>query len=238
MEQLVVSIPERGLKKSAHRVGRTLLATRTMNLMWFDMLKTRARIQHLGRREVTPSYDRLHLGCGSRHISGWLNVDVAGSDCNIDFTSPLPWKANSFSVIVSQHVIEHLELFGELLPMLAELRRVLRAGGEVWLSCPDMKKICQLYADGRVAELVDDRMNRDRRYSTQGAPPQQIVNDLFHQWGEHKNLLDFDIAKWALEHTGFSDVREIAEADLLERFPDFPVRNDDIQTLYVTAKVQ
>jgi hypothetical protein len=62
------------------------------------------------------------------------------------------------------------------------------------------------------------------------------VNDLFHQWGEHKNLFDFDLAKWALEYAGFSDARQVEEADLLARFPGFPVRGDDLMTLYVTAR--
>ncbi len=100
-----------------------------------------------------------------------------------------------------------------------------------------MESICRIYADGRSADLVADRVNRDRRYSTQGAPPQQIVNDIFHQWGEHKNLLDLDIAKWALERAGFSGIRRVREIDLLERFPGFPARGDDTITLYVTARV-
>jgi predicted SAM-dependent methyltransferase len=236
-ENALMGIPEHGLKRVAYRVGRTLLASRTMKLIWFDVLKLRARTRSPGRRETSPSCDRLHLGCGERRVPGWLNVDVAGSDHDIDFTRRLPWKTESFSAVVSQHVIEHLELFGELLPLLGEVRRVLRPGGEVWLSCPDMESICRMYADGRSADLVADRVNRDGRYSTQGAPPQQIVNDLFHQWGEHKNLFDLDIAKWALERVGFSSIRRVREADLLERFPGFPVRGDDVMTLYVTARV-
>jgi predicted SAM-dependent methyltransferase len=234
-EQPALGIPDHGLRKAAYRAGRTLLATRTMQLLWFDMLKLRARARRPGRREMVPSSDKLHLGCGSRHVPGWLNADVAGSDCDTDFTRRLPWKAGSFSAVVSQHVVEHLELFGELLPVLSELRRVVRPGGEIWLSCPDMEKICRLYSSGHADELVAHRMSRDGRYSTQGAPSQQIVNDLFHQWGTHKNLFDFGLLKWALESAGFSGVRRVSEADLLERFPGFPARRDDLVTLYVAA---
>ena len=145
-------------------------------------------------------------------------------------------EARASPSIVSQHVIEHLELFGELLPLLSELRRVLRPGGQIWLSCPDMAKICRLYLDGRsIGQLVEDRISRDN-YSTQGAPPQQIVNDLFHQWGEHKNLFDFEILKWALERNKFTDIRKVDEAHLLQHFPGFPARYDDKQTLYVSAR--
>lgn len=234
--QAVVGEPTEGPKKVAYRAARSLFAGRTINLIWFDMLKLRARTRSFRRRDASPPFDRLHFGCGSRRISGWLNADVTGSDCDIDFTRRLPWRDGSFSVVVSQHVIEHLELFGELLPVLRELHRVLRPEGEIWLSCPDMAKICRLYSEGRAADLVADRLSRDASYTTQDAPPQQIVNDVFHQWGEHKNLFDFELLKWVLERADFTDIRQVNESDLLERFPDFPVRRDDLQTLYVTAR--
>jgi predicted SAM-dependent methyltransferase len=237
MEAPVIEVPERGLKKATYRCARAGLASRTIRLLRFDGLKLRTRIRHLGRREAFPSCDRLHLGSGSRRIRGWLNADVAGSDCDIDFTRPLPWKDGSFSAVVSQHVIEHLDLFEELPLLLAELRRVLRADGDVWLSCPNMEKICRLYVEGRSAELVKDRQTREPGYSTYGAPPQQIVNDAFHQWGEHKNLFDFGMAEWALQQAGFVGVRQVCEADLLNRFPGFPARGDDLHTLYVTAQI-
>ena len=72
------------------------------------------------------------------------------------------------SVIVSQHVIEHLELIDELLPLFSELKRVLRLGGQIWLSCPDMEKICRLYVDGRTRELVEDRTSLMKRVFVAG----------------------------------------------------------------------
>ena len=232
----MIGEPTGGPKKAAYRVAHAIFGMRTLQLMWFDMLRLQARMRHLGRHDLEPSSTQLHLGSGSRRVAGWLNVDVFGSDYDIDFTKRLPWRTGSFSAIVSQHVIEHFELFGELLPLLTELRRVLQPDGEIWLSCPDMEKICRLYLDGRTRELVEDRLSRDK-YSTQGAPPQQVVNDLFHQWGEHKNLFDFEIFEWALESANFTYVRKVDEAKLLERFPGFPARHDDNQTLYVAAQV-
>jgi predicted SAM-dependent methyltransferase len=234
-KRAVIGEPTGGAKRAAYRVAHTVFGMRTLQLMWFDMLRLQARMRRLGRHDLEPSFTQLHLGCGSRRVAGWLNVDVSGSDYDIDFTKHLPWQTGSFSAIVSEHVIEHFELFGELLPLLTELNRVLRPDGEIWLSCPDMEKICSLYLDGRTRELVEDRLSRDK-YSTQGAPPQQIVNDLFHQWGEHKNLFDFEILRWALERADFTYVRKVDEAKLLERFPGFPARHDDNQTLYVSAQ--
>jgi predicted SAM-dependent methyltransferase len=207
---------------------------RTLTLAWFDMLRLRARWRHPGRGDLVPSSPRLHVGCGNRRVAGWLNVDVIGSEYDVDLARRLPWREDSFDTLVSQHVIEHLELFSELMPLLREFRRVLRSGASVWLSCPDMEKVCRAYAGGGLGKLLEDRQRRDD-YSLQGAPVSQLVNDLFHQYGEHKNLYDFELLRWALEEAGFTDVRQIVEADLREAFPEFPRRDDDEQTLYVTA---
>ena len=225
-----------GAKKVARKAAHVLFGARTIKLMRFDVLRLKARFLRMGRHDLKPSSCQLHLGSGRRPIPGWLNVDVIGSDYDIDFITRLPWKSGSFSVIVSQHVIEHLELFDELLPLLSELKRVLRPGGQIWLSCPDMEKICRLYVDGRTRELAEDRTSLMKRYSLRGAPSQHVVNDIFHQSGEHKNLFDFEILKWALEGNDFTDIRKVDEAELLQRFPGFPARNDDFHTLYVTAQ--
>ncbi|MBA3865309.1 MAG: methyltransferase domain-containing protein [Solirubrobacterales bacterium] len=215
----------------AHRI----FGLRTLTLAWFDMLRLRARMRHPRRGHVAPASTRLHVGCGTRQVEGWLNVDVIGSEYDVDLQArQLPWTSSSFDTLVSQHVIEHLELFSELMPLLREFRRIIEPGGSVWLSCPDMERVCRAYADGQLQELLDDRQSRDD-YSIQGAPVSQLVNDLFHQYGEHKNLYDLDLLRWALEETGFTEVRRIAEADLRSAFPEFPQRNDDQQTLYVTA---
>jgi predicted SAM-dependent methyltransferase len=232
----VLGEPAEGPRKAVYRAAHTVFGRRTLQLMWFDVLRLKARLRHVGQHDLTPPHAQLHLGSGSRRVAGWLNVDVAGSDYDIDFTKRLPWKTGSFSAVVSQHVIEHFELFGELLPLLSELRRVLLPGGEIWLSCPDMEKICRFYVDGRAGELVARRVNRSG-YSTRGAPAQQVINDYFHQLGEHKNLFDFEMVRWALESAGFTDVRGTDEGQLLERFPGFPSRQDELHTLYVTARV-
>jgi predicted SAM-dependent methyltransferase len=233
----MIGEPKSRSKRAIYEVAQIVLGKRTLLLIWYDALKLRARVRHLMRHDLKPPCTQLHLGSGGRHVVGWLNVDLVGSDHDIDFTKRLPWRSGSFSAIVSQHVIEHFDLFDELLPLLGELRRALRPGGEIWLSCPDMERICRLYIDGRARELVEDRTSRQEEYSTLGAPPQQIVNDLFHQWGEHKNLFDFEMLKWALESNNFTDIRKVDEARLLERFPGFPSRHDDKITLYVAAEV-
>jgi predicted SAM-dependent methyltransferase len=232
----MVGEPRNPVLKALYRPARRVFGMRTLTLAWFDLLRLRARTRHPFRRHPAPTSPRLHVGCGDRRVQGWLNVDVAGSEYDVDLgAGRLPWESDSFDALVSQHVIEHLELFSELNPLLREFQRILRPEGSIWLSCPDMEKVCRAYAEQRLPELLEDRLTRDD-YSLQGAPVSQLVNDLFHQYGEHKNLYDFELLRWALESNGFVEARQIVEADLREAFPEFPERRDDNQTLYVTAK--
>jgi len=144
-----------------------------------------------------------------------------------------------FSAAVSQHVIEHLELRGELLPLLHELYRVLRPGGELWLTCPDLAKTCNSYATCKAKDLLEDRERRkseDAELGMDGVPSQHFINLIFQQGGEHKNLFDEELLAWALSRAGFADCRRTNESELLNRYPEFPVRGDDFHSLYMRAR--
>ena len=222
--------------KSALRDSQ-ILSRRSLRSLKFDALRLRARLLHQWRT-VAPAASRLHLGCGSRRVPGWLNVDVSGSEYDVDLgCGSLPWPSESFDVVVSQQVIEHLELDSQLLPLLRELRRVLRPGGDIWLSSPDMERVCNAYFCDRGRSLEVDRQSRWPRFALQGKPPQHMINVLFHQAGEHLNLFDFEFLAWTLGAAGFAECVRTSEAQFLARFPDFPRRNDDASSVYVRARV-
>lgn len=211
------------------------LSARTLLLLKFDYLRFKAR--HFGKKKDVTNISKLHLGCWNRKIQGWLNVDVIDSDYDVDLAcGVLPFPSDHFTAIASQHVIEHLELRLELLPLLRECFRVMKKDGQIWLSCPDMEKVCNGYVTDKGQALLNDKASRVPGYDLSKAPVQQVINELFHQDGEHKNLLDFELLKWILEQAGFIAVTKVDEGQFLHAFPEFPERKDDLQTLYVSAK--
>lgn len=216
-------------------IASNFCAERTRALMHLDLRRAVTRLKH-HRRRIQPASAKLHMGCGKRRIDGWLNVDIVRSDYDVDLAcGQLPFLDSVFKVVVSEHVIEHLELRSELLPLLRELHRCLCPDGEAWLSCPDLQKICNSYSLDKAAGLYQDRRTRFPGYSLGSIPSQYFINELFHQNGEHRNLFDFELLSWALRSSGFSEVTRISEADLLARFPEIPYRGDDFQSLYVRA---
>jgi hypothetical protein len=64
-----------------------------------------------------------------------------------------------------------------------------------------------------------------------------MINNVFQQSGEHRNLFDFELLSWALVRSGFTDTRRVDESQFLARFPGFPKRADDRYTLYVRSLV-
>jgi SAM-dependent methyltransferase len=215
------------------KLARFLWASRTRILIKFDLQRLRSRL-FAPHRIIRPEQTKLHLGSGSKRLQGWLNADLAGADVNLDIgVNRFPFVNDTFESVVCQHVVEHLDMEDELLHMLREVRRVMKPGGEFWIATPDLEKICRGYVNEKAQSLFDYVLERDPLSLTPDAPPQNVVNTSFYERGLHKNLFDFDILAWVLKRCGFTTVARVAEHDLLERFPDFPPRNDDLESLYV-----
>jgi predicted SAM-dependent methyltransferase len=110
-------------------------------------LLTRYRRIHWGtRRTVVPVPDRLHLGCGRRHIPGFYHVDILEAP-HVDLrhrVDSLPFPDDCVRLIYASHLLEH---FGrnEVEGVLREWRRVLRPGGTLRLAVPDFAAVVAMY---------------------------------------------------------------------------------------------
>jgi predicted SAM-dependent methyltransferase len=221
-----------------HRATKgSLLSERTRLLLDIDLLRLNARL-HRPTGSVTPTTTKLHLGCGKRTIPGWWNVDLVGGNQLVDLAcGELPWPGGFFEVVVSQQLIEHLDLFDEALPLLKEVARVCKPGAEIWLGCPDLEKACRSYVVCDGADLLEDFITRFPKLTAWRVIPSHMVNALFHQGGEHKNLYDFRLLSWVCDQAGLVECRRVSEDELREHFPEFPSRGDDPHSIYICAKV-
>jgi len=98
--------------------------------------------------DTTPAtIRRLNWGCGHSGEPGWINSDLKdGPDIEItaDIRDGLPLDSDSLDYIVSIHALPMIS-YPDLIPVLLELRRMLKPGGVLRLALPDLDRSIQAY---------------------------------------------------------------------------------------------
>ena len=100
---------------------------------------------------------KLHLGCGSVHLPGFISVDRAAYE-HIDFQQDVRDLSNfgdkEASLIYACHVLEYFDL-REAVDVLREWRRVLEPGGVLRLAVPDFDALLKVYwASGSLPAIL------------------------------------------------------------------------------------
>jgi predicted SAM-dependent methyltransferase len=93
---------------------------------------------------------RLHWGCGGWAAPGWINADarkLPGVQLVGDIHSGLPLESDSVDYAASIHALQEIA-FPKLVPVLGELRRVLKPSGILRLCLPDLQKGMAAYQRG------------------------------------------------------------------------------------------
>jgi predicted SAM-dependent methyltransferase len=91
---------------------------------------------------------RLNLGCGNRHLDGYVNIDKLDNwhtikpDVDHDITKPLPF--DGVEEILAIHVFEHFHRY-EADAILGDWVRALKPGGLLVLELPCLDKIIGIF---------------------------------------------------------------------------------------------
>jgi SAM-dependent methyltransferase len=103
---------------------------------------------------------RLNWGCGSAGVPGWINSDKkrgSGIDISVDIRQGLPLASDGLDYAVSVHALTEIP-YDEVVPVLSELRRVIKPGGVLRLAVPDIDRSIDAYRCGDAAFfMVPDR---------------------------------------------------------------------------------
>lgn len=93
-----------------------------------------------------PATRKLQIGSGPNLLDGWLNTDYVPTrpgQVYLDATKPFPFPDGTFDYIFSEHVLgEFTYPVGQF--MLRECLRVLKPGGRIRLSTPNLENILTL----------------------------------------------------------------------------------------------
>jgi SAM-dependent methyltransferase len=142
---------------------------------------------------------QLHLGCGRRHIPGFLHVDIADFphiDRRFDVRDLSFLRGGAADLIYASHVLGYFDRV-EALDVLREWRRVLKPAGVLRVAVPDFEALVGVYLRyGDLAKVLGPLYGR---MSVRTADGERLLY--------HRTAYDFPALKAVLEAAGFSGVR-------------------------------
>jgi len=141
-----------------------------------------------------PLGSKLHIGCGPKHIRGWLNTDgkPGAPDGVVDLEHPEQLPVAHFGSIYACHVLEHCYP-ADTLRILLGLIRALQPEGLLLLAVPDLRRAVQWPDTGR------------------GDPNNPIFGNLrrdCHEYDRHKQIFWRERLEQLLASAGGEEIRE------------------------------
>jgi predicted SAM-dependent methyltransferase len=151
---------------------------------------------------------RLQIGSGGNILPGWLNTDINPRKgiMSMDATRKFPFGDDTFNYIFTEHCIEHVD-YRVGAHMVRECYRVLKPGGRLRVSTPDLRFFIELYEENktevqkRYITWETDKFIPDAN----GYADTFVINNIFRGWG-HKFIYDYKTLKGLLDECGFIDV--------------------------------
>ncbi len=202
----------------------------------------------LAKGIASAGVDKLHVGCGHVLLAGWLNIlfekrqeygrvrNVDGAMfLNYNLLKPWPVENNSISFIAGSHFIEHLDLNAGM-QFVGYAYRVMKKGGVIRLSCPDLEVYAKNYVAGNKTFFDHPLIREWCTFKAAQTPGEIFIAKAYDSGGAHKWFYDFASLKHILESAGFSDVRRVSRLE--GKSPDLeklepPQR--ELETVYVEA---
>jgi predicted SAM-dependent methyltransferase len=206
----MASLTERAKRsRFAGRLARGSLQVRVRQIPHYlrhgHFLRSRAIRRYL-RSSDQP---RLQLGCGPHPLDGWLNSDLLSGDIYLDITRRFPLPDASLTYVHSEHVIEHVpEEAGRR--MLREIHRVLRPGGKLRITTPDLQKVIAIYEDRNpvISRSDYERHLEEATYGTPHPHAANVLNTFMRAWG-HQFVYDEDDLIAKLGEAGFVEIHRV-----------------------------
>jgi predicted SAM-dependent methyltransferase len=140
----------------------------------------------------------LHVGSGHFNDNRFINLDIQpfntvhyltdGKSINID--------SSSVDLIYASHVLEHFS-HKVTSSVLSEWRRLLKTGGEIFISVPDYKKLSSIYT-------ISGDIDKVKIF---------IMGSQSNPFDFHKNIFDISSMTDILEQAGFSNISSWNEED-------------------------
>lgn len=156
---------------------------------------------------------KLHLGCGDKHIEGYVNIDcrhLPSVDEIQDVTILRKYSKNSVDVIYASHVLEHFTRW-EYMSVLNRWYDLLKVGGVLRLAVPDFEQIVNHYVENKDLRIISGLLYGGQDYDKN-----------FHHWTWDYKTLEKElrevgfkfISKYNWEDTDHKDIDDYSQSYL------------------------
>ena len=215
---------------------------------YFMLRHTQWHRRQMQKAIIKRGIDRLHVGCGLVFLEGWLNILYEKREeygrikeqngrilLNYNLLKKWPVTDNAIAFIAGSHFIEHLDL-NHGIAFVRESYRVMKPGGVIRLSCPDLKIYARNYIDDNKAFFDNELIKEWCAFSQAQTPGEILAAKAYDSGGSHKWFYDFESLKHILELVGFGQVKRCRRLE--GSVPDLArieIPQRELETLYVEA---
>ncbi len=155
---------------------------------------------------------KIHLGCNTFVIPGWINLDVINIThpdyYKWDLRQGLPSNFNNIAAVNSEHFFEHLT-FEESQQLMKDCYNRMKVGGVFYMALPNFRQLIERF----IANDFD--FFSHVRHVAPHNQMMQYINDSLYQRdphtgiAEHKQMFTVEYALFQLELAGFKDCKEV-----------------------------
>lgn len=158
---------------------------------------------------------RLHLGCGGKYLSGFVNVDMIetrAADLVEDIATLESFLPNTVELIICEHALEHLS-FERAEQALERWFELLHPGGYLVVEVPDMLSACMEFVlyQGNFDMIGDKEL---LRYPTLQELKRNGDWGIYRHWGRMRNIFGAQDEPGQFHQSGWWEprLREVCEA--------------------------
>jgi predicted SAM-dependent methyltransferase len=196
-------------------------------VLWIVSLINRSRNKVVVKKLLASEKICVELGTAGVNRPGWVGIDLAGADINIDVTKyPLPFPDSSVDCFYASHVFEHFSYPEPMLSVLKECRRVLKEGATFSICVPNAAFWADAYLKGKYPERPSADFYQPAIHNNSRM---DILNYTAYMDGHHKHMFDSEGLLNILSKAGFQNVAQ-REFD-----PDVDLEGHDWESIYAVG---
>jgi protein O-GlcNAc transferase len=169
---------------------------------------------------------RLHIG-GKQPHSDWKILDSQVGD-HVDYVGSAidlsQFEDNSIEAIYAPYILQRFNYTRELPTALKEWHRVLRFGGQLMISVPDMPTLCRLY--------LKDEVSLEQRFRIM----RMMFGDQVDEQNYHKVGFSWEYLFALLAQVGFRVIRKVDRFGLFNDCSDMVFLGEPVSLNVVATK--